>query len=216
MASKSTVIAVRGEKARTEIEVSSAVSLIALQKDDILARLREGTATDVVTADLTNVMLQAVVNILPSVELLALSNPRGVYPLEKLLGMARELVHDAKSSADRNQMRMVLMGEIIDPSLLRFAQEQITQLNALERRVRNDPQTTEFVAKMKANVASTVNSMRIKISDSLDAYFGGDGGATSIIKEADAEVEIYTPDDGAVSQELTKAATRKKASRNVR
>jgi hypothetical protein len=217
---KSNMVAVRGKNTPVpplyENDISKSISLIEARKDEIIHRLREGSATDVVTADLTNTMLQAVVNILPSVEKAALSSSKGVYPLEKLLGMARELAHDLRQSSDRNQMRLVIMGQIIDPALLRFAQEQITQLNALERRVRNDPQSMEFVAKMKSNVAESVNNMRIKTSDALDAYFGGDGGAKGIMDVMAEEQEIYTPDDGAVADELKKAAAKKKGAKHVR
>lgn len=196
------------------IKTEEVLSFIELQKDDIIRRLQSGTGAEIVTADLTNIMLQSVVNILPSLEKAALASPRGVYPLEKLLGMARELAHDARVASDRNVMREKIMNGIIDPALIRFAQKQITALNQLARKLHKDEQAVEHVAKMRDNVAETVNDMRVNVSNTLDSYFGGDGDAKGIVPETMSEESAYTPDDGSVAQALADAEV--KASRTVK
>ena len=216
MASPKKQVALRGGKNTTalaedrgkygkEPDISETLSLMSEYKEDILARLRTREGADIITSDLTNAMLQSVVNVLPSLEEFALKSPKGVYPLENMLSIARELAHDIRSQQDRNTMRERIMNGIIDPALLRFAQGQITSLNQLERKVRADPQASEFIVGLRSNVANTINETRIAVSNSLDAYFGGEGKAKGILEKEDIVVEAYTPDDGSIAQALADA-----------
>jgi hypothetical protein len=202
---KQQTASLRGGKSKTPDEdrgkynkdIDDSVSLLATRKDDIIKRLEAGEGFDIVTMDLTNSLLQAVVGILPSVEKQAKTSSRGVYPLVNLTNIVRELGHDLRSMQDRNTMREKVMSEILDPKLLLFARSQITALNQLARKVR-DPAQQEFIESMRAAVAKTVNEMRIETANALDAYFGGDGKAQGIVKEEEVLEErddVFARDD---------------------
>lgn len=207
-------VALRGGKATTAVtedrgkygkDLAVEVTVMAKRKDDLIRRLETGEGFDIITMDLANSLLQAIIGILPSVEAAAKISTRGVYPLVNLTNIVRELSHDLRSMSDRNTMRERIMNGIIDPALLRFAQGQITSLNQLERKVRADPQASEFIVGLRNNVATTINEMRINVSNSLDAYFGGEGNAKGIMEKEDIVVEAYTPDDGSIAQALADA-----------
>lgn len=170
------------------------VSLIGARKDEIISRLH-GQNLDSVTMDLTRVLLQAIVDILPSIEVAAKTSSRGVYPLVNLANIMRELTHDLRSMQDRNAMREKVMNNVIDPELLSFANAQIVGLNRLRRFIK-DNDGKDMLAAIKGDVAVLVNRLHTNTANELDKYFGGDGKAEKIISEKEADEDAYTPSDG--------------------
>ena len=168
--------------------------MIETRKDELRARLQSGDGIDIITSDLTSILLQSVINILPSLEEAALANPRGVYPLEKLLNVVRELAHDARSMSDRGAMRQRIVNDILDPNMLELVRKQIVYLNRLHAFVKDDAQAIEYVDAMRASLAENVNATRVMISDKLDAYFGGEGGAKGIVRSDHTGREIDEED----------------------
>lgn len=170
------------------------VSLIGARKDEIISRLH-GQNLDSVTMDLTRVLLQAIVDILPSIEVAAKTSSRGVYPLVNLANIMRELTHDLRSMQDRNAMREKVMNNVIDPELLSFANAQIVGLNRLRRFIK-DNDGKDMLAAIKGDVAVLVNRLHTNTANELDKYFGGDGKAEKIISEKEVDEDAYTPSDG--------------------
>jgi hypothetical protein len=167
------------------------VSLIEQKKNDILDGLRKGEALDVVTMDLANILLQALVDMLPSFERNAKASSKNIYHLERVSAIIRELSHDLRSSQDRNAMRTQIMTNTIDPAILQFASRQITELNQLQRFVRGDAQAIEFINTLKNRVAVLTNELHVNVANQLDAYFGGSKDAQKILEEKDETTESY-------------------------
>ena len=176
------------------IDVDSRLLIIQGKKQQILDRLESGEGIDLVTQDLTNTILQSLVSLLPSIEEAAHKSSRGVYPLEKVVNAIRELSHDLRSMEDRGAMRQRIVNDILDPNMLELVRKQIVYLNRLHALVKDDAQAIEYVDAMRASLAENVNATRVMISDKLDAYFGGEGGAKGIVRSDHTGREIDEED----------------------
>lgn len=192
---------------------SEQTSLIERKREALLQALENGAPAATVTVDLTNILLQAIIDILPSLERNAKASSKNVYHLEKMATLARDLQHDLRNMEDRNAMRDKIMGDVIDPELLSFANQNITDLNKLVRLLRNNPEAQDFVDRLRHRTAVTVNSLHSKVANALDAYFGGDKNAQNIMSEntsEDDEDDIYGEPDDADELAAKAKGTRRK------
>lgn len=161
--------------------VFDTISIIERKREYLLQALEDGKPADIITADLTKVMLQAFIDLLPALERGAKESSRAVYPLEKIASLIREMSHDLRSMQDRNAMREKIMNGVIDPALLDFANKNVTELNRLARIVNDNAEAVDFIEALKTRVSALANGLHIHVANSLDNYFGGSRDASKII-----------------------------------
>lgn len=167
------------------VDATQHVSLIERKRAQLLRALEDGKPASIVTADLTKVMLQAMIDLLPELEKGAKASSRAVYALDKVAALTRELAHDLRSMEDRDAMREKLMNGIIDPALLDFANKNVTELNRLSRIVNDNAEAVDFIQALKVRVSTLVNGLHVNVANSLDGYFGGSKDAVNIVSESD-------------------------------
>jgi hypothetical protein len=195
-------------------DVSDQVSIIERKRDQLLAAIEGGkTPSSTITYELTTVMLQAMINLLPNLEKAANANSKGVYHLEKIAVLARDLQMDLRNMEDRNTMREKIMNGIVDPALLEFTNKNITELNRLRRLVSDDAEAVDFIESLKLRTHELVNGLHIRLSNDLDKYFGGTKDAMALIDHKQAEDnsdDYFEKADDSEAQYKAKRANRKR------